>query len=380
VRDVDVVVIGAGVVGLAAAAALGRAGRSVVVLEHEDGIARGVTSRNSEVVHAGLYYPAGSLKARLCVEGRERLYAWCRGRGVPHRRLGKLVVGTSPDEVGVLEALRDRGQANGVSGLALVDAETLAEWEPEVHGLAALHSPESGIVDAHALALSLLADAEAHGAVLLPHHTVLALEHTGGDWVVEARLAGELPTQRVRAGGVVNAAGLSADGIAARAGIDVDARGYRLRLCKGDYFGLVPGAPIAVRRLVYPVPGRAGLGIHATLDLAGRIRFGPDAEYVDQLDFRVDPAKAESFAAAVRRYLPAMRAEWLYPDYAGIRPRLAGPDETFRDFVVAEESAAGCPGLVSCIGLESPGLTAALAVGERVAALLGATVRLDASG
>jgi L-2-hydroxyglutarate oxidase LhgO len=372
-RDVDVVVIGAGVVGLAVASALARAGLSLVILERDEAVARGVTSRNSEVVHAGLYYPAGSLKADLCVGGRERLYAWCRERGVGCRRLGKLVVASDESEIAILESLRDRGEANGVSGLALIDGATAARWEPDLRVRAALHSPESGIVDAHGLCLSLLADAEAHGAVLLVRHEVVALERPSDDWVVEARLLGETAPQRVRCGVVVNAAGLSADAVAALAGLDVEARGYRLRPCKGDYFALAPGAPVSFQRLVYPVPATAGLGIHATLDLAGRVRFGPDAEYVDRLRYDVDPAKAAAFADAVRRYVPAMRADWLRPDYAGIRPRLAGPGEAFRDFVVAEESDAGLPGLISCIGLESPGLTAALAIGDRVASLVRAT-------
>lgn len=369
-RDVDVVVVGAGVVGLACAAALARAGRSVIVLERDDGIARGVTSRNSEVVHAGLYYPSGSLKAELCVRGREQLYAWCRDRGVDHRRLGKLVVATTEREIGVLEGLCDRGKANGAGDLELIDAAATAALEPGVRAVAALHSPETGIVDAHALCVSLLAEAEARGAVLLLHHEVGALTRVSADWLVEASAAAEPVPQRVRCGAVVIAAGLDSDRVAALAGIDVDARALRQHLCKGDYFALAPGAPVMLSRLVYPVPAGAGLGIHATLDLGGAIRFGPDAEYVDRIDWTVEANKAEPFAAAVRRYLPAIEAEWLHADYAGIRPKLARAGEGFRDFVVAEQSDAGLPGLVLCVGLESPGLTAALAIGDRVVALL----------
>lgn len=369
-RDVDVVVIGAGVIGLAAAAALARQGRSVVVLERDAGIARGVTSRNSEVVHAGLYYPTGSLKARLCVSGRELLGAWCRARGVAIRTPGKLIVATRESELAVLEELRARGEANGVTGLAMLGAGEVSAREPAVRALAALHSADSGIVDGHALCLSLLADAEAHGACLLLRHEVRALGLVSLDWQVEVRVGDEPDSQSVRCGAVVNAAGLASDTVAGLAGIDVDACGHRLHFCKGDYFSLAPGAPIALRHLVYPVPDPAGLGVHATLDLAGRIRFGPDAEFVDAPAFQVDDRKARHFAEVVRRYLPAMRAEWLRADYAGVRPKLAGPGGGFRDFVVQEESERGLPGLVDCIGIESPGLTAALAIAERVASLL----------
>jgi L-2-hydroxyglutarate oxidase LhgO len=369
-RDVDVVVIGAGVIGLSVAAALARRGRSVVVLERDAGIARGITSRNSEVVHAGLYYPTGSLKAQLCVSGRELLGAWCRDRRVAIRTPGKLIVASDESELEVLEDLRARGEANGVTGLAMLGAGEVSAREPEVRALAALHSAESGIVDGHALCLSLLADAEAHGASLLVRHEAEALGRVSLDWEVEVRVGDEPALQRVRCGAVVNAAGLASDAVAALAGIDVDACGYRLHFCKGDYFSLVPGAPIALTHLVYPVPDPAGLGVHATLDLAGRIRFGPDAEFVDVPGFEIDDAKARRFAEVVRRYLPAMRAEWLHADYAGVRPKLAGPGEGFRDFVVQEETERGLPGLVDCIGIESPGLTAALAIAKRVAALL----------
>ncbi len=370
-RDVDVVVIGAGVVGLAAAASLARAGRSVIVLEREDGIARGVTSRNSEVVHAGLYYPPDSLKAELCVRGREQLYAWCGERGVGHRRIGKLVVAGDEPEVGVLERLYAQGLRNGAGGLELLDAAAAQRLEPDVRCAAALWSPETGIVDAHALCVSLQAEAEAHDAVLLMRHEVVGARPRGRDWVVEARAGEAGEVQPVGCAAVVVATGLESDRVAALAGVDVDAAGVRQHPCKGDYFALAPGVPLSLGHLVYPVPAGAGLGIHATLDLAGSVRFGPDAAYVEQIDdWQVDAAKAEPFAEAIRRYLPAMRAEWLRPDYAGIRPKRAAPGEGFRDFLIAEQSAAGLPGLVVCAGIESPGLTSALAIGERIAELI----------
>lgn len=368
-RDADVVVVGGGVVGLAAAAALARAGRDVLLFERRGGFGEEISSRNSGVIHSGLYYPTGSLKARLCVAGREALVARCERLRIPHRRTGKLVVATTPAEVEALERLRAQGSANGAPGLEILDAAALRAREPAVRGLAALWSPASGIVDPHALCGSFAAEAEAHGALLLRGRELVGIEARAAGLRVEVREPDGART-RIDCAAVVNAAGLAADAVAARAGLDPDALGYRIHPCKGDYFALAPGAPLRLSTLVYPLPTGAGLGIHATLDLGGRIRLGPDAEYVARVDYAVDAAKAGRFAEAAARYLPGLRAEWLAPDQAGVRPKLAGPGEAFRDFVVAEESAAGLPGLVSCIGIESPGLTAAAAIAERVVALL----------
>jgi L-2-hydroxyglutarate oxidase LhgO len=362
-------VVGGGIVGLAAAAALARAGRSVLLLERNAEIARETTARNSEVIHAGIYYPEGSLKAALCVAGREALYPRCQALGIPHRKLGKLIVATTDDEVETLEHLQRRGTANGVPGLVLIDGAEVARREPCVHALAGLVSPETGIVDAAALSLSYAAEAEAHGAVIVRHTEVVGIERRAGDYVVVAQGAGD-ERSAIACEAVVNAAGLASDTVAERAGFDVEACGYRLHLCKGDYFALAPGVPVHVSGLVYPVPAGPCLGVHATIDLGGRIRFGPDAEYVAGIDYRVDPRKTAAFAEAVRRYLPELRADWLSPDSAGVRPKLAAPGEAFRDFVVAEESEAGWPGFVNLIGIESPGLTAASAIARRVVALL----------
>ncbi|NNL66101.1 MAG: NAD(P)/FAD-dependent oxidoreductase [Myxococcales bacterium] len=365
----DVGVIGAGVVGLSAAAALARRGRSVVILERNEEIAREVTSRNSEVIHAGLYYPEGSIKARTCVAGREKLYERCRRLRIPHRRVGKLVVASADEEIPALERLLVLGRANGAGALERIDAAAVRTLEPAVAARAALLSPETGIVDAHAYALSFLAEAEAHGAELVRRAELLGIEHDSGAFRLDAACDGE--RQSIRTAAVVNAAGLGADRVAALAGLDVDALGYRIHPCKGDYFALSPGAPLSLSRLVYPVPSGPGLGVHATVDLGGRIRFGPDASFVEARDdHRVDPAKAVAFAAVVARYLPGCEASWLTPDFAGIRPRLAGPGESFRDFVVCEESARGLPGFVNLLGIESPGLTAAAALAEEAAALL----------
>lgn len=366
----DVAVVGAGVVGLACAAALGRAGRSVLVLEREAGLARGVSSRNSEVLHAGLYYPVGSLKAELCVRGRELVLARCRRLGIPHRLTGKIVVAVEEAEVPALEALLGRGEANGASGLELVDGRRVAELEPAVRARLGLLSPGTGIVDAHALALSFAAEAESHGASVLLETEVRGLHPRAGGYRLELRRADGAP-EVLDVAAVVNASGLHADAVAARAGLDLDACAYRQHPCKGDYFSLLPGAPLHFSRLVYPLPQGAGLGIHATLDLGGRVRFGPDAEYVERPRYDVDPGKARLFCQAIRRYVPSCQPDWLAADFAGVRPKLAGPGEAFRDFVVAEESQRGLPGLVNLIGIESPGLTAAPAIAERVTRLLG---------
>lgn len=372
--DFDTAVIGGGAVGLACAASLASRGRSVVILEAREGIAQEGTARNSEVIHASIYYPSGSAKARLCRRGSDLVYARCEARRIPHARTGKLIVATRDDEVPKLEALFEAASANGVPQLELIDREALRRLEPDVAGVGALASPVTGIVDAHALALSYLAEAEEHGAQLLLAHRVTALDREAQGWRVVVRGEGQGGDQALRCNEVVNAAGMASDAIAALAGVDIEAERLKLHLCKGDYFALAPGAPIRMSQLVYPVGSAAGagLGVHATLDLGGRVRFGPDATYVDEVDYRVDASKRGAFAEAVRRYLPALEDDWLTPDFAGLRTKLAGPGEGFRDFEIREESALGLAGLVDCVGIESPGLTASQAIAEEVVALLDA--------
>jgi L-2-hydroxyglutarate oxidase LhgO len=364
-------VIGAGVVGLACAAALARAGHEVLVLERHGAPALETSSRNSGVIHAGLYYPTGSLKAVLCVEGREELYARCRARDIAHKNTGKLVVASVDSEVRALESLLARGTANGVPGLRLIDGKELVRLEPRVRGCAALVVPVTGIVDAHELAGSYQAELESLGGRVVLHTSVSGLERANGGWRVHADSAsGERAVLAVRA--VVNAAGLESDRIAALAGVDVESAGYRIRPCKGDYFSIAASAGRIAERLIYPVPHGAGLGVHLTLDLGGRYRLGPDAEYVDGVSYAVDAGKASAFAEAARRYLPEIDAALLAPEGAGVRPKLAGPGEDFRDFVIADESARELPGLVNLVGIESPGLTAAGAIAKRVADMIGA--------
>jgi L-2-hydroxyglutarate oxidase LhgO len=367
--DTEVVVIGAGVVGLATAAALARRGRSVVVLEERSGVGQETSSRNSQVIHAGLYYPPGSLKALTCVEGRERLYRRCQKHGIPHRRTGKLVVATSGEELEELEGLLARGLENGAGALEILAAGETRRREPRVRAMGALWSPESGIVDAPALVASYQAEAESLGAQVALRTRAVALAQEGAGWQVQtADAEGERFALRARR--VVNAGGLRADRIASLAGLDVDRLGWRVHPAKGDYFAVAPALGRLTRHLVYPVPAPGGLGIHVTFDLGNRYRLGPDVEYVDRPRYDVDGAKAGCFARAVARYLPEIREELLTPDFAGVRPKLQKPRGPFRDFVVEEASRLGAPGLVNLIGIESPGLTAAGAIAEQVAELV----------
>jgi len=353
--DVDIVVIGAGAVGLACAAELGRRGRSVIVVERHEGPVRETSSRNSGVIHAGLYYPTGSLKARTCVEGRELLYARCARDGVEHRQTGKLIVATDEAEVATLERLHATGTANGVD-LTLVDGADVTRREPAVRAVAGLWSPRTGIVDVHGLAASYAAEAQRHGVDFVFHTRVVALERGAGWRVRTEDDAGE--RFDVEAAQVVNAAGLRADRVARMAGVDVTHR-----FCKGDYFAL---RGVKTDALVYPVPSEAGLGVHITVDLAGQLRAGPDTEWVDAPTYDVDPAKAADFAAALQRYLRGVTAEDLAPDYAGVRPKLHGPGEPKPDFRVDSPD----PSIVHLLGIESPGVTSSEALARHVAALL----------
>ena len=356
---VDAVVIGAGVVGLAVARALATAGREVVILEAEDAVGTHTSSRNSEVIHAGIYYPQGSLKARACVEGRERLYAYCAARGVPHRRCGKLIVATDAAQREELEVIRQRAHANGVTDVARVRPAQARTMEPELHCVAALHSPSTGIIDSHALMRAYLGDAERAGAMLaLKSPLARGVVRTRG---IELHVAGAEP---ILAAQVVNSAGLRAPTLARRI------EGYPAELAppelyaKGNYYTLATRPPFS--RLVYPVPEPGGLGVHVTLDLGGQARFGPDVEWVDRIDYTVDPRRAERFYAAIRRYWPGLPEGALEPGYAGIRPKISGKDAPAADFLVQGPRAHGVSGLVNLFGIESPGLTASLPLADAV--------------
>jgi L-2-hydroxyglutarate oxidase LhgO len=362
---VEVVVIGAGVVGLAIGRALALAGREVLVLESERHFGTGTSSRNSEVIHAGIYYPAGSLKARLCVEGRRQLYDYCAARGVAHRKLGKLIVATRDEQVDALQSILARALANGVENIAMTDAAEARRLEPQLACVAALHSRETGIVDSHGLMLALLGDLESAGGALACASPFARAERNYSGWVVHT--GGEAPFT-LAADALVNAAGLQAQEVAARIESLPAEHIPRRHLARGCYFQLAGRAPFS--RLVYPVPAPGGLGVHLTLDLGGQARFGPDVEWIDTIDYTVDPRRADSFYAEVREYWPQLPDASLAPAYAGIRPKLSGPGEPAADFVIAGPESHGVPGLVSLFGIESPGLTACLAIGEQVAGLL----------
>ena len=365
-EQVDCVVIGAGVVGLAAARALALQGREVLLLEAESAIGTQTSARNSEVIHAGIYYPAGSLKARLCVQGRTALYAYCAERGIGHRRCGKLIVATHAAQWSELASIQARAAANGVQDLELLSAAQAQALEPALQCCGALLSPSTGIVDSHALMLSLLGDVENAGGMLaLQSRVVQAACHREG---IEVQTA---DGTCLLARSVVNAAGHAAPMLAARWEGLPAAHVPTAYYAKGNYFTLSGRAPFS--RLIYPVPEAAGLGVHLTLDLGGQARFGPDVQWVDRADdLEVDPRRGDAFYAEVRRYWPDLQDGALIPAYAGIRPKICGPQEAARDFCIEGPADHGVPGLVQLFGIESPGLTSAPAIGDHVAQLLAA--------
>jgi L-2-hydroxyglutarate oxidase LhgO len=371
VEEVECVVVGAGVVGLALARALARRGREVLVLEAAAGIGSATSSRNSEVIHAGIYYPRDSLKARLCVAGKQALYHFCRDRGVPHKRLGKLIVASHEDEFQGLERLRQAALGNGVDDLVFLPADEARALEPELACAGALLSPSTGIIDAHALMLALQAEAETGGAVIALKSPLRGGRAggkgfrlrvglaDGSDYALDCRL-------------LVNSAGLQAQEVAAGLTGLPAASIPRRHLNRGCYFALRGASPF--RHLIYPLPGSASLGVHLTIDLAGQARFGPDQEWIDSIDYEVDPARAEGFYAAIRGYYPALAEGALSPAYAGIRPKLQAPGEGAADFIIQGPAEHGLAGLVNLYGIESPGLTAALAIADHVAELVGTGV------
>jgi L-2-hydroxyglutarate oxidase LhgO len=363
----EILVVGAGVVGLACGRELALRGHSVIVADRADGIGQGVSSRNSEVIHAGMYYPTGSLRARHCVAGRRRLYDFCASHGVPHRKCGKLIVATNDLERAKIEGIHQQGVTNGVEGLSFLDGAEAMRLEPALSCTAAILSSETGIIDSHAFMLALQGDLEDAGGALALTTPIERLHRAGGRWI--ATLGGAAADE-VAFDAVVNSASLGAQALArATEGYPRD-RVPRLVLAKGNYFGCL-GKP-AFTRLIYPAPVEGGLGTHVTLDLAGRMRFGPDVEWIDEEVYEVDPRRADGFYASIRRYWPALPDGVLTADYSGIRPKLTGPGEPAADFLIDGPGDHGLPGLVHLFGIESPGLTSSLSLAVEVADRLAA--------
>ena len=368
--DTGLTVIGGGVVGLAIAARLAPRHPDLVIVERRERHGQETSARNSEVIHGGMYYPTGSLKARLCVEGNRETYAIAERHGVPVNRCGKLITATREDELPALERVLALGLANGVEMRRLA-ADEVHAMEPHVASVGALFSPNTGVMSAHGMMDYFLHAATAAGATFQPRAEVTAIERMGDGYRLTLGRGAEaesFTTERV-----VNAAGLEADTIAALAGIDVDAAGYRLHYVKGSYFSVSGSKARLVSRLVYPVPGHVSLGVHALVDVAGRTKFGPDAEYLPdrRLDYRVEESKRALFAKSVTKLVPAIGEQDLEPDTSGIRPKLQGPGEPPRDFVIRDEADRGLPGFVDLVGIDSPGLTSAPAIARHVEALLG---------
>jgi len=366
--EVDIAIIGAGVVGLAIAAEVSQAGKRACVLEKNDSFGLETSSRNSEVIHAGIYYPENSLKARLCVEGNRLLYELCEEYRVDHKRLGKVIVAVDEKEVGELEGIFEQGEQNGITGLRFLTREELKKLEPNVQGTAGLLSPSSGIVDSYSLMRILYGQAREKGLDFIFNTEVVGIEKTGAGYEVQIR--DREGTSSFTTGILINSAGLNSDRIVRLAGIDVDQAGYRLHYCKGEYFSVDSRIRRLVERLIYPIPEHGGKGIHITKSPDGRTRLGPNAIYVDEIDNKVDETHKMTFYQAVKRYFPPLELEDLEPDFAGIRPKLQGPEDDFRDFVIAHEDKLGLPGLINLIGIESPGLTAAPAIARYVAAIV----------
>jgi L-2-hydroxyglutarate oxidase LhgO len=362
----QVLVVGAGVVGLAVARAAAIAGHEVIVTEATKGIGNGVSSRNSEVIHGGMYYPTGSLRALHCPRGRRMLYDYCASHGVPHRKCGKLIVATEDAEVAKMEAILQQGRANGVENFEMIDGAAARTLEPALSCVAALRSPETGIIDSHSLMRAFQGDLEDRGGMIAFGTRIERLIHTQAGWVVRfsGSESGELAVDAV-----VNSAGIGAQALARRTEDYPAKRVPQQVLARGNYFSYA-GRPV-FSRLIYPAPRiDGGLGIHVTLDLAGRMRFGPDVEWIDTEDYNVNPERAQSFYASIRRYWPALRDHTLNPDYAGIRPKLTGPGEPAADFMIEGPAQHGLRGLVHLFGIESPGLTASPSLAEAVVAHL----------
>lgn len=372
-EHVKITIVGAGVVGLALAARLSERCNNIFVIEKEDSFGRGASSRNSEVIHAGIYYPSDSLKAKTCVEGNRMSYALCAKNNIPFKKLGKLIMATSSEEEGQLWSLYKQGNSNGVDGLEIIDSSKIQKLEPNIEGICALFSPESGIIDSHNLIQHLSSKAKENGAAVVYQSKVIGIERKENTYHIDTQDMSK-DVFHFTSDVVINAAGLDSDLIAKMVGLDINALGYDLKFCKGQYFRLPPNKSSMIKRLVYPVPQQSdgGLGIHLTPDISGRVRLGPDTEYLGERleNYDVDNQRQKYFYDSVRKFAPFIIQDDLSADTSGIRAKLQGEGEEFRDFVIKEESDNGFPDFINLIGIDSPGLTAAVAIAKYVENLL----------
>lgn len=371
-EEVDIAIMGAGVVGLAVAERLSSTYDSLVVIEKNRSFGQETSSRNSEVIHSGIYYAIGSLKARMCVRGRSLLYDFCESNKVPYKKTGKLIVATEKEEVSSIERLFENGKENGVPGLSILSWDQMKKMEPSVSGVAALHSPETGILDSHIFMQRLFEKAKGSGASIVFDSEVMAVEKSNGGYKITVK--DRSGNNSIVAKILINCAGLDSDIMAEMAGVDIKANKYDLHYCKGQYFRVNQKKAHLVNKLIYPVPesGAGGLGVHVTIDLGGGLRLGPDHKYLDDRikDYSLDHSKAAAFYRSAKKFLPFLEEDDIAPDMAGIRPKLQSANEEFRDFVIAEETDKGFPGLIDLIGIESPGLTASLAIAEEVGGMV----------
>jgi L-2-hydroxyglutarate oxidase LhgO len=364
-EKMDLTIIGAGIVGLAIAERLASESKEIILIERHDGFGRETSSRNSEVVHAGLYYPEKFLKSRLCVRGNPMLYELCAKAGIPHRKTGKVVVATSEEEIQKLHEVLEQAGRNGVPGIRLITKAEIRELEPQIAGLMGLYSSESGIVDVHQLMRRLEQSALEKGVTIAYNCTVKGLHRNGGAYTLEVRDADGEEIE-LASTVVINSAGLGADKIAAMAGIDIDEAGYNVHLCKGEYFKVSNRHRGVLKHLVYPAPTPVSLGAHADIALDGSFKMGPSAVYVDAIDYDVDASHQQEFFERTHKFLPFVEYDDLSPDMSGIRPKLYAKGEPVKDFIITDEKKWGLPGLIDLIGIESPGLTSCLALAEHV--------------
>lgn len=364
--EIKITIIGAGIIGLAIAAELSEKYNEIFVIERNDSFGQEISSRNSEIIHSGIYYPIDSLKFKLCREGANYLYETCEQSSVPFKRIGKIIIATEKSEIDHLERLFQNGLSNGLTELKLLDGQEIKKIEPNTNAIAGIFSPETGIIDSHALMKHFATKAKGRGAEIVYQSEVDFLAKEKGRFIIGLKQDAYRFISEI----VINSAGLHSDMIASLIGMDIDKLGYRLHFCKGDYFAYTKQSPVSV--LIYPLPDECfvGLGIHATLDMGLRLRFGPDNEYIDEINYKVDPKKKERFRIAAQKIIPNLDQESIIPDMSGIRPKIQGPEDTFKDFIIKNEFDLDLNGLINLIGIESPGLTSCIAIARMVSDLV----------